>query len=267
MLRRLPTNTLRRTELIGQACSFSLLHRDAIAKKLSIHRQVQAVLRDMMAEKGEEGVWAESAVRAMSRAFPDPKEFSTWSMCETMLPHALSCAESISHFDMEFWEAALLLSRSGFYLEARARYREAEPLYQRALAILEKTLDPEDPVVASSLNNLAELYRAQGQYAKAEPFYERTLAIREKTLGPEHPVVATSLNNLALLYKIQGQYGDAEPLYQRALAIVEKALGLEHPDVATCLENYALCLRAMDRSQEAEPMESRARAIRAKRPD
>jgi tetratricopeptide (TPR) repeat protein len=151
----LATSNLHRTQIISQACSFSLLHRNAISKTLSIHRQVQAVLHDMMAEKGEEGVWAECAVRAMSRAFPNSEEFSTWPMCETMLPHALSCAHSISHFDMEFCEAALLLARSGFYLGARAQYREAEPLFERALAIREKALGPEHPNVATCLENYA----------------------------------------------------------------------------------------------------------------
>ncbi len=37
---------------------------------------------------------------------------------------------------------------------------DAEPLYKRALAMLEKALGPEHPHVAASLNNLAELYRA-----------------------------------------------------------------------------------------------------------
>ncbi len=54
--------------------------------------------------------------------------------------------------------------------------------------------------MATSLNNLAELYRTQGQYAQAEPLHKRSLAIREKALGPDHPSVAASLNNLALLY-------------------------------------------------------------------
>ena len=115
---------------------------------------------------------------------------------------------------------------------AQGKYAEAEPLYQRSLAIWEKALGPEHPDVATSLNNLAALYRAQGKYAEAEPLYQRALAIREKTLGPEHPDVATSLNNLAELYYTQGKYAEAEPLYQRSLAIWEKALGPEHPDVA-----------------------------------
>jgi tetratricopeptide (TPR) repeat protein len=123
---------------------------------------------------------------------------------------------------------------------------------------------PEDPRLATSLNNLAALYQAQGKYAEAEPLHKRSLAIREKALGPEHPDVAETLNNLAGLYVAQGKYVDAEPLYKRALAIGEKALGPEHPNVATSLENYAALLRSTERTTEATKMEARAKAIRAK---
>ncbi len=82
----------------------------------------------------------------------------------------------------------------------QGNYGEAEPLYRRSLAILEKALGPEHPDVATSLNNLALLYKTLGNYAEAEPLYRRSLAIWEKALGPEHPDVATSLNNLAALY-------------------------------------------------------------------
>ena len=74
---------------------------------------------------------------------------------------------------------------------------KAEPLYERALALREKALGPEHPDVATSLNNLAELYEAQGQYARAEPLYQRALAIAEKALGPEHPNMATFRENYA----------------------------------------------------------------------
>jgi tetratricopeptide (TPR) repeat protein len=256
----LATNTLQRTQIIGQACRFSLLHRDTISKTLSIHRQVQAVLRDMMAEKGEEGVWAERAVRAVNSAFP-PVEFSAWADCERLLPQAHACAELINQWAFEFPEAARLLNAAGLYLYERGRYIDAEPLYQRALAIREKALGPEHPDVATSLNNLAMLYENQGQNAKTEPFYQRSLAIREKALGPEHPDVAISLNNLAALYRAQGQYANAEPLYGRALAILEKALGPEHPDVATSLNNLAMLYRAQGQYAKAEPLYQRALAI------
>ncbi len=47
----------------------------------------------------------------------------------------------------------------------QGKYEEAEPLYQRSLAIEEKALGPEHPQVATSLNNLALIYQAQGKYA------------------------------------------------------------------------------------------------------
>jgi len=83
--------------------------------------------------------------------------------------------------------------------------------------------------VATSLNNLALIYKTQSQFAQAALFYERALAIQEKTLGPDHPDVATSLNNLARLYDNQGQYAQAEPLFKRALAIREKDFGVPSP--------------------------------------
>jgi tetratricopeptide (TPR) repeat protein len=90
-------------------------------------------------------------------------------------------------------------------------------------------LDAEHPDVATSLNNLAGVYKDQGRYAEAEQLLKRALAIDEKAVGPEHLSVAIGLNNLSALYDDQGRYAAAEPLYRRALAISEKALGPDHP--------------------------------------
>ncbi len=86
-------------------------------------------------------------------------------------------------------------------------------------------LGPEHPDVATSLNNLAELYRATGRYAEAEPLYQRAIAIAETTLGPEHPDLAIWLNNLANLYQATGRYAEAEPLLKRALEPCSSGLG------------------------------------------
>ena len=84
---------------------------------------------------------------------------------------------------------------------------------------MEKALGPDHPNVATSLNNLAELYRTQGQYAQAEPLYKRSLAIVEKALGPNHPNVATSLENLAVLYRVTKREAQASELEKRAKRI------------------------------------------------
>ena len=100
------------------------------------------------------------------------------------------------------------------------RHEQALPLYQRALAIREKALGPDHPSTATSLNNLAGLYRAMGRHEQALPLFQRALAIMEKALGPDHPSTATGLNNLAGLYEAMGRYEQALPLLQRALRVV-----------------------------------------------
>ena len=137
------------------------------------------------------------------------------------------------HLGPEDMNTAEVMGYLGYRLanlyQAMGRYAEAEPLYRRSLAILEKQLGPDHPDVAASLNSLASLYQAMGRYAEAEPLYRRSLAIEEKQLGRDHPDVATSLNNLAALYHAMGRYAEAEPLFRRSLEIREKQLGATTP--------------------------------------
>ena len=76
-----------------------------------------------------------------------------------------------------------------------------KPLFERSLAIEEKSLGPNHYNLAAPLDGLALLYVSQGDYEAAEPLHNRALAIREKVVGPHHLHVASSLENLADLYR------------------------------------------------------------------
>ncbi|SFN73117.1 Tetratricopeptide repeat-containing protein [Formivibrio citricus] len=149
-------------------------------------------------------------------------------------------------------------------LEQAGKYAAAAEVLREQLAIRERFLAPEHPSTATSINNLAALYRAMGQYAQALPLYQRALVIAEKSQGPDHPRTATSLNNLALLYDNMGQYAQALPLYQRALAIAEKTLGPDHSNTGTYLNNLAELYRAMGQYAQALPLYQRALVIAEK---
>ena len=103
----------------------------------------------------------------------------------------------------------------------QGNYPEAEKLFAAALKEAE-WFGPQDPRLATSLNNLAELYRVQGRYAEAEPLHKRALAIAEKALGPDHPHVATSLENYAALLRKTGRTTEATEMETRAKAIRAK---------------------------------------------
>jgi len=150
-----------------------------------------------------------------------------------------------------------LLARADEYSQM-GRHAEAIPLGEAALEIAQKTFGVEHPIVATTLNNLAELYRTIGDYVKAEPLFKRSLDIYEKVFGPVDPNVATILNNLAEFYTTLGDYAKAEALYKRSLDIREKALGRDHPDVATSLNSLAGLHYSLGDYVRAEPLFKRS---------
>ena len=252
---------------LNAACAeilkYSLVRRDADAKTLGIHRLVQGVIQDVLTGE-EKHQWAERAVRAVNSAFPSP-EFANWTQCERLVQQALVCGALIEAYGFEFEAAGRLLNNAGYYLSDRARFSDAEPLYQRSLAICEKALGPEHPNVATSLNNLAVLYKCQGKYAEAEPLYQRALAIQEKALGPEHAHVATSLNNLAGLYYEQGKYAEASRSSSGRWRLSRRPLDPNHPDRGHIASTtWRALLRVQGKYAQAEPLFQRALAIREK---
>ncbi len=72
------------------------------------------------------------------------------------------------------------LNNLALLYDTQGQYAQAEPLYLRALAILEKALGPEHPNVASGLENYADLLQKTGRTAEADELEERARAIRAK---------------------------------------------------------------------------------------
>src|SRR3989440_3524181 len=73
---------------------------------------------------------------------------------------------------------------SARFLEQDLHWQEAQGVLNKAAQVFERMGNQVD--YATTLNNLAELYRAQGNYEQAEPLMKRALAICEQVLGPRH---------------------------------------------------------------------------------
>lgn len=252
-------NPLQFDQVCKEVLRYSLFQRQADARTLTIHRLVQAVLKDAMSEKVQDE-WAQRTIYAVNATFPSV-DFTLWQQCERCLPHALACAELIDQGNLTLLEAASLLYRIGWYLDDRGRYSQAASLDERAFSIYEQRLGPEHLDTASSLNNLAGVYKNQGKHEQAEPLLLRALSIREQQLGPEHLDIANSCNNLAELYRVQGKYEQAESLYQRALSIHEQQLGPEHLNTATTLHNLALLYHHQGKYERSEPLLTQALSV------
>lgn len=297
----LATSSIQLNEAIEELLKFSLVRRDSAARTLTIHRLVQAVLKESMNENMQRH-WAERAVQATNRVFP-AGEFTTWSLCQKYFPHALMSQALIDQWHMAFPEAAQLLYKVGYYLWERHQYLEAEPflqcaltirefvmgkenldvaqtlnllgviygredkydqavqLLERALASRKKFLDQDNPKVAESLHDLASNFLKQGKIFQAEQYILEAIAIRKKVLGLEDLNTARSLGTLGKIYNLQGKYIQAEQIERQVLAIQEKLLGLEHPDVARSLSNLAVATAYLGNDSEAEQLRRRALTI------
>jgi tetratricopeptide (TPR) repeat protein len=158
---------------------------------------------------------------------------------------------------------ALQQEQQASQLAAQGRAAEAEALYKQSLATIEQSL-PGDPILAGSLNNVAQFYRAQRRFPEAAELYNRALAIYVASYGDNHSLTATVINNLAGTYLSEGKDDAAEPLYRRGLAASEKLLGPEHYSVAISLDWLAQTHFRQGRHAEAESELKRGVAIAEK---
>ena len=134
-------DALTLNDAIAEILKYSLLTRDPNARTVEIHRLVQGALKHGMTEE-QQRLWAERAVRAVDRTFPNPDEFRLRPLCERLLPQAIASAELMERQNLELVEAAVLRNRAGYYMDVRGRYTEEEPLFQRALLFTSRCTDP-----------------------------------------------------------------------------------------------------------------------------
>ena len=259
-------------EAIAALRAFALVDRETIPDErdpsittdaIRLHRLVRAVAATRL-----HGEAAETAGRVLTEVmaavyprtvYDDPIAWQRARRLDALALDLVGGAEPPNGAEMS--AAYVLTVLAQYRQQALAAYSDAQPLFERAATIVEKTLGSEHSETAMSLDNLAGLLLAQGDVAGARPLFERALAIKEEALGPEHPNTAPSLNNLAFLLKTTGDLTGARPLYERALAINEKVHGPEHPLTARSLNNLASLLLADGDLIGARPLHERSLAI------
>jgi eukaryotic-like serine/threonine-protein kinase len=148
-------------------------------------------------------------------------------------------------------EAAVALSAIGVMLLQKGELEEALAHQQRALAIFEEALGPDQPDIADLLHNMGTVLLQQGKQDDALTHLRRARAIREQALGPRHPHVAHSLTAIGAVLIQQGEWEPALEHLRHALTIREEALGPRHPDVATSLNNIGAVLKQQGQRQQA----------------
>jgi tetratricopeptide (TPR) repeat protein len=245
-------------QAIAALRSLSLVQRHPETQTLSLHRLVQTVLRERMSGQ-ERAVWMRRVTAVLNLAFPEDA-YEAWGQCERLLPHVLACAAATSD-QTGNKDLAEVLRKAADYLRERARYAQAELLYERALRIWKQRGGSEHPEAIRSLNGLARLYFELAQFEQSEALYQQALHLGERALGPDCLEVAYALNGLGIISEMLGKYEQAEPFLQQALCIRKQVRGPEHPDLARSFYNLAMLYAEQGKEEQAEALYQQALGI------
>lgn len=158
-------------QAIKEVGHYSLLRREPETRTLTMHRLVQAVLKDEMDEMTLH-IWAGRAVLATNHAFgsakgtEQPYLYRDQPQLERLIPQVLTCAELIQdlkQLDFEADEGAKLLYEGGHYLYRRGNLGVAELLLKQALQLRLEKVGRYHPSTAAVLHTLGAVYRLQGR--------------------------------------------------------------------------------------------------------
>ena len=130
-----------------------------------------------------------------------------------------------------------LIDKYSSFLYKYAKYDEALTYEKELLGIRIKVLGKNHPKIASSYNNIGNVYYHKGDYDRALEYYKKALKIREKVLGKDNPDTASSYNNIGNVYSYKGDNDRALEYYKKPLEIWEEVLGKDHPKTALSNNN------------------------------
>ena len=133
----------------------------------------------------------------VAQKIPQTLTLTDVKQVSSAIPHL---AEVATNFNILLTDEDLIWPSTGIarFYEGQANYQEALVWFQHCLEILESRLGNDHINVATSLSNLARIYRLQGEYNKAEPLLNRAQKLTQ--LGENHLFTGTCYNDLGLLY-------------------------------------------------------------------
>src|SRR5262249_9318022 len=166
------------------------------------------------------------------------------------------------------FETAASLGDLAAVLVAQERYSQAEPLLDRALALMPEGDVRHPSETARLLGNLAALYVHTGRRSDAQSAFKRALRVVEQ-YAKDDPHIVVLLSNVGALHVQNGNYKEARAEFEKALKLAQLRLESNHRDFAPLLNNLAALYQRQKKWSRAESylLSAAAVAERAFRPD
>ena len=246
-LKNLIADTFEFPNALGELEQYSLIRRPGDGRIISMHRLVQAVIKDSLVNEDERS-FMEMVTALFLIAFPEFDEDKR-QICRRYQTQVVGPLVDLMGLGTE--DIAKLLLRVAYFLYADGKYFDGEHLARKAVEIYIALFGHEDYRTLTGMNNLASTYDALGRMKEAAALHETVLEAGQRTWGGEHPDTLMSMNNLAETYHALGRMKEAAALHEKVLEARQRTLGDEHPNTLSSMNNLAETYRALGRMKEA----------------
>jgi len=162
----------------------------------------------------------------------------------------------------ELLQAWLLNDLGGVYTQ-EGLPSEAMALFERSLALKEKTLGPRHPDVGIAEVSLAFALYKLGRTEEALVHNERAAEILRAGLGADHPELAICLSNGGEILNALARYEAARESFQKAHTIWEREFGSDNVNLGYALTGIGLSFLGEGKSRDALIPLERAFLLRA----
>jgi hypothetical protein len=246
------------SKALGELEQYSLIRRPGDGRIISMHRLVQAVIKDSLAHEDERS-FMEIVTELFLFAFPVFREDKR-QICRRYQTQVVGPLVILMRLGTE--NIANLLVRVGFFLYADGKYFDGERLECKSVEIYIALFGREDHRTLTGMNNLASTYGALGRMKEAAGLHEKVLEARRRTLGDEHPSTLSSMYNLAMTYWTLRRRNESIALFEMELDKCRVIYGPEHTETLRSMENLLRCYREAGNMENAAVLDSYLRRFR-----
>ncbi|WP_371788617.1 FxSxx-COOH system tetratricopeptide repeat protein [Streptomyces griseoaurantiacus] len=224
-------------QLLRAINRFGLARSDQSSETLTVHRLVQAVIRDQVDEERRLSL-REVVHKALVGAAPGEPDLPTqWGRYAELLPH-LRPSRAVKDPDPEVRSWIIDSVR---YLYRRSLFDECQDLAEYALDGWRTAGfgDPDDPHVLRLSIQLGNVLRSRGQLIRAYEVDVDTFERFRRRAGAVYVHTLAAAGNLAADLRALGRYGEARDLDRQTFESARRELGEDHPRTMMYLNNLA----------------------------
>ncbi|MFE5031867.1 FxSxx-COOH system tetratricopeptide repeat protein [Streptomyces sp. NPDC056683] len=222
-----PRDEMAVAQLLRLLNRYGLARSDQGSETLSVHRLVQAVIRDGVGERR----WAELR-RVVHTALADanpgnPESTADWDEYDELLPHLEPSRASADTNP----EVRKLITDSVRYLWKRSLYSTAHDLAVRTLERWGRPDFPGGPDDTHTLllrTQLGNVLRSQGRLVEAYELDADVLERFTRTRGAEYPATLAAAGNVGADLRALGRYQEARELDRNTYEAAYAEFGEDH---------------------------------------